>query len=298
MRIATKRNGKILMLLGVLLIVIGFFGIIMTPRSVYEQAEQTSIYPWYTIILSFMVLLGPFIAVVGIPVFIIGAKRVPSKLMNILKSSPHIRTRIKISFLAQQLGINEKDVVSTVSRLRSNGEPILIDNSTLEVIYNPTLSPPTAHPSQLEMEAKPLEKPVQKEAPIFMRTGRFLSGIIIGTLTQFVMTELLAGIMMSIFAYFLGHKAIYALLVLFLHFLGPGIVAGIVAGGTRKGAVAGCLAGLIYATLRQISLEFTIFAVIMLTIGGWIGGAIITESPPPPHVPPNQHHHSLSAYMQ
>ena len=282
MRIATKRNGKILMILGVLLIVIGLFGFEILIAMFGEPAIYT---PLAGLFIYLLFLIGPPIALVGIPLFIVGARRLPSKLMELLKGDANLRTRARIGFLAQQLGISEKDVVSTVFRLRSNGEPILIDNSALEVIYNPTLSPPTAHPSQLEVEAKPLEKPVQKEAPIFMRTGRFLSGIIIGTLTQFVMTELLAGIMMGIAAYLLGHEAIYALLVLLLHFLGPGIVAGITAGGKRTGAVTGCLAGLIYATLRPTSLEFTIFAVITLTIGGWIGGAIITESPPPPPRP-------------
>jgi len=282
MRIATKRNGKILMILGVLLIVIGLFGFEILIAMFGEPAIYT---PLAGLFIYLLFLIGPPIALVGIPLFIVGARRLPSKLMELLKGDANLRTRARIGFLAQQLGISEKDVVSTVFRLRSNGEPILIDNSALEVIYNPTLSPPTAHPSQLEVEAKPLEKPVQKEAPIFMRTGRFLSGIIIGTLTQFVMTELLAGIMMGIAAYLLGHEAIYALLVLLLHFLGPGIVAGITAGGKRTGAVAGCLAGLIYAALRQTSLEYAIFAVITLTIGGWIGGAIITESPPPPPRP-------------
>jgi hypothetical protein len=139
----TKRKGKILMLLGVLLIIVGFFGITMIPRSVYEQAEQTGTYPWYTIVLSFVFILGPFVAVVGIPVFIIGAKRAPLKLMDIFKSSSHIRTRAKISFLAQQLAIKEKDVISTVSRLRSNGEPVSIDYSTSEAIYDPTLLSPS-----------------------------------------------------------------------------------------------------------------------------------------------------------
>jgi hypothetical protein len=139
----TKRKGKILMLLGVLLTVIGFLGIIMTPRSVYEQAEQTGTYPWHTTTLSFVFVLGPFVAVVGIPVFIIGAKRAPMNLMGIFKSGPHICTRVKISFLAQQLAIKEKDVISTISRLKSNGEPVSIDYSTSEAIYDPTLSSPS-----------------------------------------------------------------------------------------------------------------------------------------------------------
>lgn len=145
MGIVTKRNGKILMMLGVLLIVIGFLGVTFMPSDVYRgQVEQTGIYPWYTIILlQMVVLIGPVIAVVGIPVFIMGARRVPSKLIDILKSSVPMRTRAKISFLTQQLSIKEKDVISTVSRLRSNGEPIPIDDSTSEVIYNPTLLSPS-----------------------------------------------------------------------------------------------------------------------------------------------------------
>lgn len=280
MRIVTKLNGKILMILGVLLLAIGFFGIVLlgTMTSVYEQAEQTSIYPWYTIVLSFMVLLGPFIAVIGIPVFIIGAKRIPSKLMEILKRSPLMRTRIKIRFLAQQLGISEKDVVSTVSKLRSKGEPVSIDDSTLEVIYNPTPSRPTAPPSQLEIETRPREKPVQKGASISARTGRFLLGISVGTLIRWVLAEFLAGIMMSFFAYLVGGgENIYALLFLLLFLLIPGIVAGIIARGAKAGAVAGCLAGLISATIRQISLPSTILVVIVLTIGGWFGGRVAVK---------------------
>jgi len=61
--------------------------------------------------------------------------------MNILKSSADMRT--KISFLSKHLRTDEKDVVHTVSKLRSNGVPILIDDSTLEVVYNPALSPPS-----------------------------------------------------------------------------------------------------------------------------------------------------------
>jgi len=141
MGIVRKRNGKILMILGVLFIVFAFFGIIIIPRSVYEQAEQTRIYPWYTTMLGLMFMLGPIIAVVGIPLFIIGAKRMPSKLILILKSCEDMRA--KISFLAQQLAINEKDVISTISRLKSRGEPVSIDDSTFEALYAPTLSPPT-----------------------------------------------------------------------------------------------------------------------------------------------------------
>lgn len=114
------------------------------PNSLFTEIEGW----YYPTLLGNIVLicflLGPALAVVGLPLFIIGAKRIPSKLMEILKSSVPMRARAKIGFLAQHLAINEKDVISTVSRLRSNGEPISIDYSTSEVIYNPTLSPPSA----------------------------------------------------------------------------------------------------------------------------------------------------------
>ena len=145
MGIVTKRNGKILMMLGVLLVVIGFLGVLFMPPDVYRgQFEQTGRYPWYTIILTQMIVtIGPSIAVVGIPLFIVGARRIPSRLMQTLKGEMDIRTRCSIGFLAQQLGIKEKDVRSTISRLRSNGEPISIDVSTSEVVYDPALSPPS-----------------------------------------------------------------------------------------------------------------------------------------------------------
>ena len=292
--IITKRNGKILMLLGVLLIITGFFG--MTTLAVMFEGDfyaMPTIYKSLDAIFVFSFIpIGPMLAVIGILMFIVSSRRARARphalLMSLLKSSVDMRT--KISFLAQQLAINEKDVISTISRLRSNGEPVLIDYSTLEVIYNPTLSPPTtpspptAPPSQPEMEAKPLEKPVQEGAPIFARTGRFLLGIVMGTLTRLVLAEFLAGIVMSFVAYlFGGGEYIFSLFFFLLHLLVPGIVAGIIAKGAKAGAVAGCLAGMISATLRQISLASTILVVIVLMIGGWIGGrAMSTESPPPP----------------
>jgi len=150
----TKRKGKILMALGVLLIVIGLLGITVKVEmyNLNIITYEDMIYSWYAVLLAFMVLLGPVVAMIGIPLFIIGAKRAraPSKLILILKSCEGMRT--KISFLAQQLGINEKDIISIVSRLKSNGEPVSIDVSTFEAIYAPTLSPsagpgePTSQP--------------------------------------------------------------------------------------------------------------------------------------------------------
>ena len=144
----------------------------MTPRSVYEQAEQTGTYPWDTIFFSWLILLGPFMAVAGIPLLIIGVvrtRRQPSKLMRILKSNAHMRTRAKISFLAEQLGTNERDVIGIIYRLRSSGQPISVDLSTFEAIYNPASSP-TAPPSpsitRPRMEAKPEQKPVPTPVPL------------------------------------------------------------------------------------------------------------------------------------
>jgi len=132
------------MALGLLLIFIGVSVGVISHRMFHQvhiiTYEQLLV---YSIVSIDGFILGLVLAGVGIPMFIIGAKRIPSKLMDILKSSMHIRARAKISFLAQQLGTNEKDVIGTVSRLRSNGEPILIDDSTSEVIYNPTLLSPS-----------------------------------------------------------------------------------------------------------------------------------------------------------
>jgi len=140
MGIVTKRNGKILMILGVLLIVIGFLGYEILIEIFGEAVIWT---PLAGLFIYLLVLIGPPIALVGIPLFIVGARRIPSRLMQTVKGETDIRTRCNIGFLAQQLGIKEKDVRSTVSRLRSNGEPISIDVSTSEVIYNPALSPPS-----------------------------------------------------------------------------------------------------------------------------------------------------------
>ena len=136
MGIASKRNGKILMGFGLLLIAIGFIGF----EALIAMFGEASIYtPLSGLFVFLLVLIGPVIALVGIPLFIIGSKRLPSKLMEILKSTKD--KRAKVSFLSQQLDISEKDVISTLSRLKSNGEPILIDDSTLEAVYNSTLSP-------------------------------------------------------------------------------------------------------------------------------------------------------------
>jgi len=142
MGIVTKRNGKILIGLGVLLIITGFFGIeilyALYGESSYAHALGLSLLSGFCFF-----VLGPMFAVIGIPLFIIGAKRLPSKLMGIFTSGPQIRTCAKISFLAQQLAIKEKDVTSIISRLKSNGEPVSIDYSTSEVIYDPTLLSPS-----------------------------------------------------------------------------------------------------------------------------------------------------------
>jgi hypothetical protein len=136
MGIVTKRNGKILMILGMLLIVTGLFGSMMLYAMFGEESAYTPLAGFFIFLLFF---IGPPIALVGIPLFIIGAKRLPSKLMDLLKSGINIQTRAKISFLAQQLAINERDVVDIISRLRSNGQPISIDHSTMDAIYNPEL---------------------------------------------------------------------------------------------------------------------------------------------------------------
>jgi len=148
MGIITKRNGKILMGLGVLLIITGFFGM----EILYVMFGESSTYLGLGMVFAFcFFVLGPMFAVIGIPLFIIGAKRAPLKLMGIFQSGPHIRTRAKISFLAQQLAIKEKDVISTVSRLKSNGEPVSIDYSTSEVIYDPTLLSPSTEIKKASM---------------------------------------------------------------------------------------------------------------------------------------------------
>lgn len=144
MGIVTKRNGKILMGLGITMSIISFLIMIIFPNLLWTRiGEEYVYYPLAHIVYSCF-FVGPFVAVVGIPLFVVGARRIPSRLMQTLKGETHIRTRTKISFLAQQLAIKEKDVISLVSRLRSNGEPISIDGSRSEVIYDPALSPPSA----------------------------------------------------------------------------------------------------------------------------------------------------------
>lgn len=145
MGIVTKRNGKILMGLGITVSIISFLIMIIFPNLLWTRiGEEYVYYPLAHIVYSCFFFVGPFVAVVGIPLFVVGARRIPSRLMQTLKGETHIRTRTKISFLAQQLAIKEKDVISLVSRLRSNGEPISIDGSRSEVIYDPALSPPSA----------------------------------------------------------------------------------------------------------------------------------------------------------
>ena len=168
MGIITKRNGKILMILGILLIITGSIGTGILGAMFGDFLSMPPIYMSLDAIFILSIIpIGPTLAVIGILIFIVSSRRIPSKLMDILKTS--VDTRTKISFLAQQLGINEKDVISTIFKLRSKGEPILISHSTSEVIYSPTLPPPTAPPlpmrAGVEMEAKPLEKPVPTPVP-------------------------------------------------------------------------------------------------------------------------------------
>ena len=139
MGIITKRNG--LLRLGITITIISFLVMMFFPDLLFTKIGEEYVYTPLANIVYSCFFLGPILTVIGIPVYIIASKRKPSKLMNILKSSADMRT--KISFLSKHLRTDEKDVVHTVSKLRSNGVPILIDDSTLEVVYNPALSPPS-----------------------------------------------------------------------------------------------------------------------------------------------------------
>lgn len=142
MEIATKRKGKIMIRLGISMTILSFLALVFFPDFLYKKiGEEYIYYPWgHIAFICFF--LGPVIAVIGIPLFIIGARRLPSKVMELLKSNMLMRSRAKISFLAKQLRINEKEVISIVSRLRLAGEPVSIDLPTEEAIYDPTLLPP------------------------------------------------------------------------------------------------------------------------------------------------------------
>ena len=161
MGIITKRKGKILMMLGMLLIITGFIGG-MTLYGMFEgdlYAMPTIYRSLDTILILSFIPIGPMLAVIGTLVFIVSSRRARphALLMSLLKSSVDMRT--KISFLVQQLGINEKKVINTISRLRSNGEPVSIDYSTLEVIYNPTLLPSPTKAEKPSIPPTTVEKP-------------------------------------------------------------------------------------------------------------------------------------------
>jgi len=137
MRIITKRNGSILMASGVLLTFIGVFGGAFY-YSLYGKSWTYT--PLGLVLAFFMILAGPTLSIVGIFLFITGTlylRKVPLKLIGILRNNTHA----KISLLAQQLAINERNL-EHIFRLQLSGEPILIDRSTSEVIYNPALPPP------------------------------------------------------------------------------------------------------------------------------------------------------------
>lgn len=141
MGIIMKRNGSILTRLGIATTIISLLIGIFFPNLLFTKVEEEYVYTPLANIVYSCWIIGPILVVVGIPIYIVGAKRVQSRMMEILKSN--IYARFKISFLAGKIGINEKDVESTIYKLRSNGEPVLIDHSTGEVIYNPTLSTPS-----------------------------------------------------------------------------------------------------------------------------------------------------------
>jgi hypothetical protein len=126
MEIVTRRNGKLLIMLGLLSIPAGFTGV-----GVSASRELDMVF-------TALLVFGPFLAMFGIPIFIISTRRLPSKLMFVLRRN----RRMKISSVAQELAIGEQDVERIVSKLMSGGEPIQIDYSTSEVNYNPQLSSP------------------------------------------------------------------------------------------------------------------------------------------------------------
>lgn len=137
MRLITKRFGRLLIVLGLLVTAIGVLG-----GTIYYSAygERWAYTPLGLLLAFCMILIGPALSLIGIPIFIISVvhlRRMSSKLMVILKNTMHTKT---VS-LTQQLSIDEQDLKQIIFTLQSNGEPIYVDYATTEVTYGAALPP-------------------------------------------------------------------------------------------------------------------------------------------------------------
>lgn len=152
MGIITRRNGKIIIMLGFLLGIAGAVGVISTAAVLGHEPDWA--YNPAALTFSFLFIIGPMLTVLGIPVLVISILMWPrtcKKMNNILKIVRHV----KIDTIAQQLSVSEKEVIQAVARLQSNGEPITIDHSINEVIYDHALLPPP--PQFAEVKTPPIK---------------------------------------------------------------------------------------------------------------------------------------------
>jgi len=132
MGIVTKSNGKILMFIGLAFFFVGLIGGSLSYATYGKEWGYT---PMGYFLAFSMVVIGPILCIMGISVFVMGARRFqkyPSKLIVLLKSG----ARTKLSSLAKLLEISEKDVKRMIHELQLNGESIVIDRITTDVAYD------------------------------------------------------------------------------------------------------------------------------------------------------------------
>lgn len=176
MPIVTRRNGKLLLILGLLLTAVGFIGGMLTYSI--TRNRNWGFTPLGGVLIVLEVPVGPSLFLAGISILVVSGRRgreVRTKLLNILKIDLHS----ELESLARQLGIAENDVVAAVHKLRSEGVPITIEKSTSEIVYNPSLlerSKPSRHRAVGKFFA---EWNSYEKASLFIAVAGILVGILL-----------------------------------------------------------------------------------------------------------------------
>jgi len=174
----TRKNGKILMIVGFLLFSAGFLGgMVLYLASKNPNWGHT---PLGLVLVLLVFPIGPVVGLIGFPVYLIGARRWPRRydqLVNLLR----IDLRVRLDHLAEELTVSQQEVLSVVSRLRLEGEPITFDQSTSEVIYKPVSTQPSAMVDrQSESKTATSRWPTYEKVSVILA----ITGIIVGVLLR------------------------------------------------------------------------------------------------------------------